>query len=185
MAYDPARHHRRSIRLKEYDYSWVGWYYITICTRDHGCILGNLRDDLILENHLGRMVRETWIDLPNHYAIDLDDFVIMPNHIHGIVIINNLTVGAIHESPLQRDTKSIRRKMLLSKIIGRFKMTSAKNANILLKKPSLPFWQRGFYEHIIRNDADLYRIRTYIRNNPLQWALDEENPENVRRRSHE
>jgi len=138
-----------------------------------------IRNDAMAENQFGKIVREIWTDLPNHYAIELDEFVIMPNHVHCIIIINDSPVGAIHESPLQRDTVSKRRKMLLSKTIGRFKMTSAKRINLCRKSPGIPVWQRGFYEHIIRNDADLHRIREYITNNPLKWALDEENPENL------
>ena len=179
MVYDPQLHHRRSIRLRDYDYSWAGWYFVTLCTHGRECILGKAMNDSILETDLGKLVRETWAHLPNHYAVELDDFVMMPNHIHGIIIIRDSTVGAIHESPLRKDAKSKRRKMLLSKIIGRFKMTSAKRINLLRETPGRPAWQRGFYEHIIRNDTDLHRIRIYMKNNPLQWALDEENPENA------
>jgi REP element-mobilizing transposase RayT len=131
-------------------------------------------------NELGKIVEEEWLRTPSiRPQIELDEYIIMPNHIHGIVIINDSTVGAIHESPLQRDTKSRRRKMLLPKIIGRFKMTSAKRANLLRNTPGLSLWQRNYYEHIVRSEADLHRIRQYIQNNPLQWALDEENPANV------
>ena len=98
----------------------------------------------------------------------MDEFIIMPNHIHGIIFI----VGAIHELPLQK----YRRKMLLPKVIGYFKMNTAKQFNQILNRTGQPFWQRNYYEHIIRNEKELNRIREYIQNNPLKWELDRENP---------
>ncbi|MCX7984388.1 MAG: hypothetical protein N3A63_05755, partial [Bacteroidetes bacterium] len=109
--------------------------------------------------------------------VTLDEFVIMPNHIHGVIIINeNDIVGAIHELPLQ-DIKQ-RRLMTLPKIIGRFKMNVGKHINQLRNTPGIPVWQRNYYEHIIRNEKELNTIREYIINNPLQWEIDSENPIN-------
>src|SRR5512144_884442 len=104
----------------------------------------------------------------------------MPNHLHGIIVIRS-AVGAIHESPLQQDALRVRdrRRRLLSKMIGRFKMVSAKNINLVRKTSELAVWQRNYYEHIIRDEASLDRIRQYIADNPAQWELDEE----IRRRA--
>ncbi len=133
----------------------------------------------MLERDFGRIVRDEWLRTPaTRSNVELDEFVIMPNHLHGIVIINDTSAGAIHESPLQQnDLKSQRRQMLFSKILGRFKMNSAKRINIARGTPGLPVWQRGVYDHIIRNEADLHRIQAYIRNNPPRWVLDEEHAE--------
>ncbi len=134
-------------------------------------------------------MRECWNDLPNHYAnVELDAFVVMPNHVHGIIIIlENLVgadhdlpdTGAIHESPLPKTTIE-RRRMLLPKIIGRFKMNSAKRINQIRRTPGMSIWQRNYFEHIIRDDNALTRIRDYIINNPQQWEFDRENTQHTR-----
>ena len=119
----------------------------------------------------------TWFDLPNHNPnIQLDAFVVMPNHIHGIIIIND-DVGAIHESPTTNEYTKQRRLMTLPKIIGCFKMNSAKQINQLRQTPGIPVWLRNYYEHVIRNEYELTQISEYIQNNSLQWHLDRENPQ--------
>ncbi len=200
MRYDPKLHHRKSIRLPDWDYSWGWWYYVTMCTQGRECIFGIVISDEMRLNDVGEIVRDEWMKTPTiRPEVELDEYVIMPNHMHGIIIINDSSqshAGAIHESPRREVPQSEwwqdrihespprmrkideRRQMTLSKIIGRFKMNSAKQINLIRKTPGTPVWQRGFYEHIIRNDADLTRIRTYMANNPLQWAIDEENPTN-------
>ena len=118
------------------------------------------------------------MEIPVNYPnVTLDKFVIMPNHVHGIIMIlgNDESVGAIHESPL-RNTPLQRRKMTLRKIMGRFKMNTAKYINKLRNSPGVSVWQRNYWEHVIRDDNDLNRIREYIVNNPLQWEMDDENP---------
>jgi putative transposase len=170
---------RRSIRLQNYDYSKAGTYYITVCTRNRELLFGDVVRGQMQINEVGRIVETVWLSLPQFYAgIELDGFIIMPNHVHGIVIIRS-GVGAIHESPLQKDGSlpvGERRRMLLSKMIGRFKMVSAKNINLVRKTSGLAVWQRNYYEHIIRYEASLDRIRQYIADNPAQWEFDEENP---------
>ena len=143
-------------------------------------------------NDMGKIAEKCWKELPEHFHnIELDEFVVMPNHIHGIVNIlendcsehestpvgarkKSILVGAIYESPLPNNILN-RRRMLLPKIIGRFKQNSAKQINILCNTPGIPVWQRGYYEHIIRNDKSLERIRDYIVANPQQWWVDKEN----------
>jgi putative transposase len=130
-------------------------------------MLGSIVDDMMRLSSPGEIVRDTWSAIPERYkGTELDDCIVMPNHFHGIIIINDQSVGAIHESPLQKTTREEyikqRRRMTLSKIIGWFKMNSAKQTNLRQGTPGRTVWQRGFYDHIIRNGADLDRIRTYI-----------------------
>ena len=173
MNYDPKIHHRRSIRLKEYDYSSAGWYYVTVCTQERICRLGDISEGQIKLSEAGRIAERSWKWLGAHFTnVELDSYVIMPNHLHGIVIMNERRRGGSRTAPTEIQSKP------LGRLIGAFKTTSTKEINLVRGTPGKVFWQRGFYEHIVRNDADLDRIRTYIRDNPLQWALDEENPDN-------
>jgi REP element-mobilizing transposase RayT len=168
-------HHRRSIRFQEYDYSLAGAYFVTICAQNRARLFGNVVDGEMRLSAYGRVAQDKWNELPTHYAnVVLDTFLVMPNHIHGIIVIS---VGAIHESPLQQPMDiTQRRLMLLPKIVGRFKMNSAKRINEMRGTSGLPVWQRNYYEHVIRNDESLNKIREYIINNPAQWEFDRENP---------
>jgi REP element-mobilizing transposase RayT len=172
------KYHRRSTRLRGYDYSRNGLYFITICTHQRECIFGEIIDGEMRVNKIGQIVLETWNKLPYRFPdIQLDQFVVMPNHAHGIIHI----VGAIHESPLPNAPMDHiqRRRMLLSKIIGYFKMNSAKQINLIRNTPAAPIWQRNYHDHIIRNERSLNIIRGYILQNPLQWDLDRNNPKNI------
>jgi putative transposase len=185
MQRDRQTRQRRSIRLQAWDYSWPWWYYVTIVVNDGRTIFGKVVNDEVRLSRFGQVVQEKWLAIPKRYKnVELDNYVVMPNHFHGIVIISDNPVEAIHESPLRRDINPSheeyikrRRRMTLSKIVGWFKMNSAKQINLEQQTSGRAVWQRGFYDHIIRNDADLHRIRTYMANNPLQWAIDEENPD--------
>ena len=151
---------------------------MTICTHLRAFLFGDVVGEEMRLNELGKIVEWTWRDLPNRVAhVGLDAFVIMPNHVHGIIFITD--VGAIHELPLRIDhqLRWKRRQMLLPKIIGRFKMNAAKDINRIRQTPGATVWQRNYHEHIIRNDESLNRIREYIANNPSQWAFDRENPD--------
>lgn len=183
MEYDPEIHHRRSIRLPGYDYSGEGAYFVTICTHQKKHMFGEVVEGEMKPNECGEIIALYWNHLSRRYpSIELDEFVLMPNHIHGIIRI----VGAIHESPLRsiRETPAgaihesplrKRRKMLLSKIVGYFKMNTAKRINETRNTPALAVWQRNYYEHIVRNDDELNKIRDYIATNPLRWSTDPEN----------
>jgi len=199
MAFNPDIHHRRSIRLRDYDYRSDGAYFVTLCTYQRECLFGEVVDGEIRLNEYGRIVESIWEELSARYpVIDLDSFVVMPNHVHGIIAIaGNDDVGAIHESPLRESPGSgdnygannngairelplrNRRSMTLPKVIGYFKMNTAKRINALRDNPGCPVWQRNYYEHVIRNETDLTNIRHYIANNPLKWDLDENNPANT------
>lgn len=159
-----------SARLKDWDYSNPGWYYVTICTKDMKCWFGEVKNGKMNLNEAGRIVDAEWKNTPViRKMVELDYYVIMPNHFHGIIIINgdeNQTVVETH-----RDASLRRVKNNLSDIIRGFKGSVTKQLHT--KYHPLFKWQTRFYDHIIRNEKDLYRIRTYIQNNPLKWEVDE------------
>ena len=170
MKYDPKIHHRRSIRLQQYDYSQEGYYFVTICTKNHQCYFGKIVDGGIILNDAGTIVQQCWNDLPNHYGnCILDVFLIMPDHVHGIVIIDNaIGVGAgLKPAP----TNGYLKRHGLFEIIRGFKTFSARKINVSQNLFHFQ-WQRNYYEHIIRNEKALYKIRQYIRNNPLKHLYE-------------
>jgi len=167
---------RRSNRLQGYDYSEVGAYYVTVCTRVRECLFGEVVNGRMKLNEAGQITQSVWDSLPQSYeGIELDAFIVMPNHVHGIIVIC-APVGAIHESPRKIVPIADRRHMLLSKIVGRLKMVSAKEINIGRGTPGQPLWQRNYYDHVIRDDGSLKRIRQYIADNPADWEFDHVNP---------
>ncbi len=168
MPYDPDHHHRRSIRLQDYDYSEAGAYFITICTNQKQCLLGEIiNGEMILSWH-GRAASACWKWLAYRYSyVELDMWVIMPNHLHGILVIGDpVEGGSVRSLPTQKPKP-------LGRLIGAFKTTSTKAVNEFYHSPGESFWQRNYYEHIIRNEADLTRIREYILANPSRWETDE------------
>jgi putative transposase len=244
MAYDPEKHHRRSIRLKGYDYTQPGAYFITICTHGRECLFGEIIDGEMHLNEAGQIVVQTWQDLPNHVPhVQLDAFVVMPNHVHGIIIITERaggigagfkparttmgpgsaadsgstagpgSVGADSEPAPTITTgprsnagpglvgaglepapttmgpggpdpvgaglepAPTRSSYGLPEIVRQFKTFSARRINELRGTPGTPVWQRNYYEHIIRNEFSLNRIRQYIAENPARWDADQENPQ--------
>jgi putative transposase len=213
--YDPDRHHRRSIRLKGYDYSSPGAYFVTICTRGRECVL----DDPVVTG----IITDVWHALPGWFpTIVLDEFVVMPNHVHLIVWLQrDDTVGATLAVALDGDTpdragaspapteiggdvvgatlavaqnvdrswvipdpKTVNPTPTLGNVMGAFQslVFTVYLDWIQAHDPTrrAKFWQRNYYEHIIRNERELHAIRRYIRDNPAQWALDRDNPNNLR-----
>jgi len=174
--------HRRSIRLKGYDYTRAGAYFVTICTKDRACLFGDVADGVMRLDQMGHIVRQCWLAIPDHVPhVLLDEFVVMPNHVHGIIVIMAThIVGATHASPLQNDDTPTRprgpQRQSVASIVGSFKSAATKRINEQRGTPGAPVWQRNYYEHIIRDDESLNRIRQYIAENPLHWYLDRENP---------
>ena len=168
---------RKQIRLREYDYSQPGAYFITICTKDRIGMFGKIVDGDMIMHEYGNIVQLCWNVLPDHYDnIQLDEFVVMPNHIHGIIIINDDAVGAgLRPAPTGNNVNPKRHG--LSEIIRAFKSFSARRINEFRHTPCAHVWQRGYYDHIIRNVQALNRIREYISTNPERWQLDRENPD--------
>ena len=172
--YNPLYHHRKSIRLKGYDYTNPNWYYVTICTYDKKKIFGEVENGKMILNKFGKIVEEEWIKTKEiRKNVDLDYYIIMPNHFHGIIINesnNKDVVGAIRRIAPTKERITLQSGSL-GALIGQFKSKVTKR----IRFEGIPEfkWQRNYYEHIIRNDHDLYNIRTYIQNNPLKWELDD------------
>ncbi len=169
MPYDLSKHHRRSIRLRGYDYTACGAYFVTICMHRYACLLGTVVDGEMRLNACGRAVEECWEAIPQHCAhVELDAFVVMPNHMHGIIVITAQpvvgTMAADHRRPNGLPRGS------LGAVVGAFKAASAKRVNELRHSAGVPVWHRGYYEHIIRDAHALDRIRLYIETNPKRWA---------------
>ncbi len=149
-------------------------YFVTICIYDSVCLLGKIVDGIMEKNLYGNIVEKELLKSNNlRKEICINEYVVMPNHLHIIVSI----VGANGRSPLQKHTTFRMKPKSLSSFMSGFKSTVTKQINILRKTPGTPFWQRNYYEHIIRNEKKLNKIREYIINNPLKWLLDRENPD--------
>ena len=187
MKYNREKHHRRSVRLKGYDYSSPGAYFVTVCAWNRECIFGDIINGQIKLNDYGVIIQREWMNTvdirPN---VELDEFIVMPNHFHGIIIINagNIRRGVSCKGVLQyapTDTGLRSPSQTIGAIIRGFKSAVTKSINILRNTPGMPVWQRNYFEHVIRNDKELFRIREYIRFNPVQWDIDEENPANIKK----
>ncbi len=192
MAYDSSKHRRHSIRLRGYDYSQAGAYFVTVCTQNRECLFGEIADGEMRLNDAGKIVRDEWLrtgDIrPN---VELDAFAVMPNHFHGIIILHPDCRGTLQRAPTVERAPTMQRVPTVEQfgkstsntvptIVRLFKSASTKRINELCHTPGVSVWQRNYYEHIIRNNESLYKIREYIVNNPMQWALDRENPVGAR-----
>lgn len=174
MNYNPEIHHRRSIRLKGYDYSKAGIYFITICVKDRNCILGKIVNEEMILSDAGKIANEYWLDIPKHFPnAKLHEHIIMPNHIHGIVELTNTGVqngvGIEDFQPLQNQFQKIIPHSIGSIVRG-YKIGVTKwfrNNGIIHGR-----WQRNFHEHIIRNEQSYHTIANYIINNPKKWNED-------------
>jgi len=167
---EPPIRNRRSIRLKGYDYTQPGAYFVTICTQNRECLFGQITDGKMVLNNAGRMVADSWEWLAEQYDhVLLDEWVVMPNHLHGIIVITDGGRGGSRTAP------TVKRKPI-GRLIGAFKTVSTKQINQMRETSGAKLWQRNYYEHIIRNENELNRIREYIHNNPLKWEFDRENP---------
>jgi putative transposase len=171
--------HRRSIRLKGYDYAKEGVYFVTICTHNHALLFGQVVEGKIIINEWGKMAEQFWKAIPAHFPnTELDEFVIMPNHVHGIVILK-APVGAKNISLFQSQPKQQSCAIgTIGSIVRGFKIGLTKWAR--LRNYQNPVWQRNYYDHVIRDEADLNRTREYINTNPDRWEEDKENPERAK-----
>jgi REP element-mobilizing transposase RayT len=195
MPFNPDIHHRRSIRLQNYDYSQNGAYFVTLCSWQRECLFGEIIEGAMHLNDFGRVVESQWRGLPAHFSgINLDEFVIMPNHFHGIAHIIK-PVGAKQDPsalpafdlrcqqgkagetlalPLQGTESGS-----LAAVIQNFKSLSTRKINKIRNNSGCLTWQKNYYERVIRDEGELAATREYIINNPLQWQLDKENPANI------
>jgi len=190
-----ARGNRRSIRLRGYNYSLPGAYFVTVCAYRKQMLFGEIISGQMRMSHVGRVVETRWLSLPDHFDyVTLDEFVIMPNHFHAIAMVLgddidrtidgsdryvDDVVGARHASP--GDDACVvptgPRPRSLAALIGSFKSAVTKQVHEAGYGLGSPVWQRNYYEHIVRDEASLNRIREYISANPVRWEFDRENPE--------
>lgn len=196
---------RKPNRLRNYDYSQNGMYFITVCTKNRFECFGEIKNGEMVLNELGKIAEKCYLEIPNHFPdVFPDEFVIMPNHIHAIIEINvgnaemrsgtngNIKInrnadprskiknnGKTNRNARVRSLQNDRTKMLLSKIIHGFKASATKEIN-RMKNYNIDFqWQKSFYDHIIRNEISLNKIREYIQTNPVMWERDRNNIENL------
>ena len=192
--YDPEKHHRRSFRLKGYDYTQPGAYFVTIVAWGRQEIFGQIRDGIMSLNRFGQIVMRAWRGLPRHYPNTvLHEFCVMPNHVHGIIQLvepdlcrgGSVPTVALepdqasnehHHEPIQGETRPYRMRHGLPEIVRAFKSYSARQINYLRQTPGSPVWQRNYYERVVRNEGELRQMAEYILNNPLGWDTDDENP---------
>lgn len=179
---------RKRNRLQDYDYSGGGWYFITICVKNREELFGKIENGEMILNEHGKIATQQWQWLANQYDyLTLEEFVVMPNHIHGIMLIDPdrcsdksrpVATDSQNKRPVATSANLTAKKIKsLSELIGAFKTTSSK----LIHRGGLKdfSWQRSFYDHIIRDEKDFANIIEYIQNNPLQWAFDRNKMENV------
>lgn len=185
--FDPKKHHRRSIRLKGYDYTSPGAYFITVVTYQRECLFGEIVNGEMVLNDYGRVADEFWRAIPEHFHnVELGAFVIMPNHIHGIIVITDVAnVGATQRVPervcVAPTTPSSPRgpkPRSIGAIVGPFKSAVSYRLNKQFNITNI--WQRNFYERIIRDDDEWNKTHLYIEANPANWTEDLENPINVK-----
>jgi putative transposase len=205
MPYSPDIHKRRSIRLKNYDYSQAGAYFITVCVSQRECLFGKIVNGVMVLNETGHILEKVWRGLPKHFTtIHLDEYSIMPNHFHGILHINEYAgaTGAKQDSPALLCLNYYTNNRVIAdrgkadeafalhlrgtapgslcSIVQNFKSVSTRKINRLRNKPGCSVWQRNYYERVIRNEDELFRAREYVIMNPLKWEQDKENPINCR-----
>jgi len=192
MKYNPQIHHRKSIRLKGYDYSQAGLYFITICCQDRECRFGKIENDKMILNNLGKIADECWLEIPKHFPnVILHEYIVMPNHVHGIIELVNddNVVGVENFQPLQHHNESQRnefQKMIprsIGSIVKGFKIGVTKwfrinedvsegDGNFQPLQSQQKLWQRNYHEHIIRNEKSYQTISNYIVKNPERWKGD-------------
>jgi REP element-mobilizing transposase RayT len=178
MEFDPGQHHRRSIRLRGFDYSQRGIYFVTICTHKNQCVLGRIVDSTVVLTDAGWAVRKTWLSMPERFpGIVLDRFVVMPNHIHGVIAIVRESLRADRKPATQGAASSAPPTVpSLGAMIRAFKSVSAIEINCISGRHGHPVWQRNYYEHIVRDGRDLQKIFKYMAENPVRWESDQKNP---------
>ena len=200
MPYNPAIHNRHSIRLPGYDYSQAGAYYVTINTHKKEHLFGEVVGGVVKLSPLGKIVQEEWLKIPTNFSnVVLDAYVIMPNHVHGILVITGSTVhtgkgkafspdfaksgenalpirlgSASSPSHTQSEVSTTPPRQgsqsgSIPAIVQNFKSVSSRKINKLLKSPGSTIWHRNYYEHVIRDEADFERIVAYIEQNPQKW----------------
>jgi putative transposase len=175
--FDPQKHHRRSIRWKSYDYAAEGAYFVTTVTEGRACLFGEIVNGKMRLNRYGEIIQKWWNEIPIHFpSVEIGAFAIMPNHVHGIIFISDKRTGDV--LPPHNEPKPLL-KPTLGQIIAYFKYQSTKEMNLADGTGTITkFWQRNYYEHIIRNEQELQQKTNYVLDNPSHWRSERENPTN-------
>ena len=183
MKFDPKIHHRKSIRLQGYDYTSAGAYFITIVTYQRECLFGEIQNGEMTLSAMGQIADENWRAIPEHFPqVVLGAFVLMPNHVHGVIIINERSDAPASErrgtpwrAPINNNEKFGEPVSgSLATIIRQYKSSVTRRIQKELNGANI--WQRNYYEHIIRSDEEHNRIHLYIESNIDNWSTDDENP---------
>ena len=161
---------RKNTRLKEFDYSQSSYYFVTICLKNRKEFFSNIVNSELILTEFGKVLDKVWNNLPKYYNVELDYYIIMPDHFHGIIILDNTL-------KVKDDLEN--KPLTLSDIIGKFKSFSTRQIRDLLDINNEFEWQKSFYDRIIRNEKELYNIRKYIQENPLRWDIEKNNPINL------
>jgi putative transposase len=173
MPGDDAERRRRSVRLPDFDYGQVGAYFVTLGVQDRKSLFGDVVNDAMRLNELGGIVADEWRRTATmRLNVALDEFVVMPNHFHALLAIESSRRGVLNTPSGKFHSPS----QTIGAIVRGFKAATTKKINECRGRVGEVLWQRNFYEHVVRDEAELSRIREYIVNNPAQWALDRENP---------
>ena len=159
-------HNRHSIRLQGYDYSLAGAYFLTLCTQGHSCLFGKIVAGQMILNDIGMAVADCWSQIPAHFPdAELDAWVVMPNHVHGIVVITSAAAPQIAPSTRPAGTSKTIGSVVRGVKIGVTKWCRQRSITATV-------WQRNYWEHIVRSEAELERIRRYVVDNPSRWGCD-------------
>ncbi|PKO05426.1 MAG: hypothetical protein CVU41_12400 [Chloroflexi bacterium HGW-Chloroflexi-3] len=195
MPYNPLIHNRNSIRLQGYDYSSEGAYFLTICTYQHQHLFGKIENGIMYLNQYGQIVRHEWERSAIIRAeIQLGEYIIMPNHMHAIVFIVDVTRRGVRPNAPTTNAPTTNANMMnvnttygkttsennppglqsssIGSLMAGFKSSVTKQINLIRNSPGEPVWQRNYWDHIIRNDESFDQIEDYIINNPMNWQQD-------------
>ena len=183
VKFDLQKHHRRSIRLKGFDYTSAGAYFVTLVAYQRNTLFGEILNGQIQLSNFGKVADECWRDIPDHFSnVELGTYVVMPNHLHGILVVNNNDVdadastftrrGTIYRAPTEQFQKPVRGS--IPTIVRTYKAAVTRRIGREYNRTGI--WQRNYYEHVIRNEQEWDRIHRYIESNPSQWNEDGENP---------
>jgi REP element-mobilizing transposase RayT len=176
---------RKEIRWRGYDYSSRGIYFVTICAAERRAIFGSISSGVLVPSLAGRIASEIWFDLPNHHVgLNLDAFVVMPNHVHGILLLRAPKTDIFQKTAgggalVGAGLRPARRAANLSEIIQAFKTFSALKINSIRGTKGQTVWQRNYIERVVRDGKEMEKVQRYIGENPARWGFDRENPEAV------
>ena len=198
MTRSSSMHRRYSLRLKSYDYAMAGAYFVTICAQDRVCLFGDVVAGAMCLNEAGQMVAALWNDIATRFSgVEIDQFVVMPNHLHGILVLPDAGATTTTATTMRATTRVATTDSLivgeplvgadarLGDVVGAFKSIATVGYISGVKTKGWPefrgrLWQRNYYEHVIRDETELDRIRRYVDDNPARWEFDDENPRKTR-----